>query len=202
MLRSPNSRTRLARSLFTNPAHRTLVATAKPKRTAPLLPQFDLSSAEVLNKRLPVDMLAEIASSEYLPENLRRNFAVATWARAGLLGNFAAAQKVGDTAALLRPQLKAYVNQYNAATSDEERRFAALFAIIYFPGLRPFVDAGHPRSTDFDKIDDYRDNWWCSDVGGIPDDLNFEKQYGDNAAQVVQFEKRVEASSPVFISEE
>lgn len=176
--------------------------TAKPKVTAPLLPQFDLSSAEVLNKRLPVDVLAEIASSESLPENLRRNLAVATWVRAGLLGNFAAAQKVGKTAALSRPQLKAYVDEYNAATSDEERRFTALFAIVHFPGLRPFVDAGHPRSTDFDKIDDYRDNWWCTDVGGIPDDLNFEKQYGDNAAQVVQFEKRVEASSPVFLSEE
>jgi hypothetical protein len=176
--------------------------TAKRKGTTPLLPQFDLSSAEVLNKRLPVDVLAEIASSEYLPENLRRNLAVATWIRASLLGNLTAAERVGKSAALLRPELNAYVDQYNAATSDEERRFAALFAIVHFPGVRPFVDSGHPRSTDFDKIDDYRDNWWCTDVGGIPDDLNFEKQYGDNVAQVAQFEKRVEASSPVFITEE
>jgi hypothetical protein len=179
-----------------------LYGVAKTKSDTPLLPQFDLTVAEVLNKRVPVEILAKIASSESLPTNLRQHLSESVWARAALLGNASSARQVGDTAAILRPELKPYIDQYNSAATEEERHFAAVFAIIHFPGLRPFVTDGYVRTTFFGHIDDYRDNWWCTDVGGIPEDLNYEKQYSDNLAQVAQFEKRVEASSPVFLTEE
>ena len=71
-----------------------------------------------------------------------------------------------------------------------------------FPGLRPFVESAYPRTTKFNKIDSYRDNWWCDDVGGIPDDLNFSKQNADNLPIVAGLDARFEATSPVFLSPE
>lgn len=56
------------------------------------------------------------------------------------------------------------------------------------------------RTTQFQRIDDYRDNWWCDDVGGIPDDLNFSKQNDGNIRRVAQLNERLEASSPVFLT--
>ncbi len=179
-----------------------LYGVAKTKSDTPLLPQFDLSVAEVLNKRIPVDVLIKIASSESLPPNLRQHLAESVWARAALLGNASSAKQAGGAAAILRPELKPYLDQYNSATTEDERHFVAVFTISHFPGLRPFVVDGYVRTTDFKQIDDYRDNWWCTDVGGIPDDVNYEKQYSDNLAQVAQFERRVEASSPVFLTDE
>jgi hypothetical protein len=175
---------------------------AQPKAKSALLPHFDLSVAEALNKRVPIDFLAEVATSESLPDNLRQALAVSAWARAVLLGNFAAAQKVGETAALLRPELKPFIDQYDSAQTDDERHFVAVFAIAHFPGLRPFVEDGYVRTTPFQRIDDYRDNWWCDDVGGIPDDLNFSKQYDGSLRRVTQLNQRLEASSPVFLTSE
>jgi hypothetical protein len=56
------------------------------------------------------------------------------------------------------------------------------------------------RWTPFQRIDDYRDNWWCDDVGGIPDDLNFSKQYDGSLRRVTQLNQRLEASPPVFLT--
>jgi hypothetical protein len=173
---------------------------SRVKPNTPLLPQFDLSAAEMLNKRLPVGLLAEVAASDSLPQNLRQRLATSAWARAALLGDSPVAQKAGEIASKVRPELAPFIDQYTAAQTENERQFVAVFAIVHFPGLRPFVDDGYPRLSDFKKIDDYRDNWWCSDVGGIPEDLNFEKQYGDNPRTVAELENRLESSSPVFLT--
>jgi len=175
---------------------------AQPRSKSVLLPHFDLSVAETLNKRIPIDVLVEVAKSKSLPQNLHQHLAASAWARAALLGNFAAAQKVGDTATALRPELRQFIDQYDAAQTDEERHFLAVFAIVHFPGLRPFVEDGYVRTTQFQRIDNFRDNWWCDDVGGIPDDLSFSKQNGDNISRVTQLNQRLEASSPVFLTTE
>jgi len=47
--------------------------------------------------------------------------------------------------------------------------------ILHFPGMRPYVNAGVARTTRMEKIDNYRDNWWCGDVGAEIDKVNYEK---------------------------
>src|SRR5262249_38493991 len=37
------------------------------------------------------------------------------------------------------------------------------YAFLKLPGLRPYLDPGLGRTTPMDKLDDYRDNWWCAD---------------------------------------
>jgi hypothetical protein len=47
------------------------------------------------------------------------------------------------------------------AKDANSRRFAAVFLMLNFPGLRPYAQTGFGRLTPSGKIDDFRDNWWC-----------------------------------------
>lgn len=163
-----------------------------------------MAAAEVLNQRLPLDLLTQVAQSTALPENLRQKAIPAAWARAVLLGNVEIAQKLAADAAKARPEMASFLNFYAAAGTDDERRFAAVFAIVHFPGLRPFVDSAYPRTTAFAKIDNYRDNWWCADVGGSPKLPNFYKQNTGRDYYAAELERRdptVEADYPAFLNE-
>jgi hypothetical protein len=37
-----------------------------------------------------------------------------------------------------------------------------MFLILRNPGMRPYVQVGFGRGAAVNKIDDFRDNWWCS----------------------------------------
>ena len=93
---------------------------------------------------------------------------------------------MAEAAGAAQPALQPYVKQYEQAQTPEERRFASAFAILHFPGLRPFVDAAYPRTTPFQEIDDYRDNWWCQDMGNRAGDVNWVKNFSYDDGQPVQ----------------
>ena len=97
-----------------------------------------------------------------------------------------------------QPLSKTYLEQYASAQSREERRFAAVFTILHFPGMRPYVDSP-PRTTAFSKIDNYRENWWCSDVGSIVDSGNAEKDTLSDI-QLNQLSRQMVLPSPPFLS--
>ncbi len=139
-----------------------------------LLPQFDLESATLLNKGLPLQLLVKVAKADSLPENLRRELVPSVWARALVLGRPRDAHSLADTVSVVRPELNDYVARYEAARTDDERGFLAAYAIAHFPGLRPAVNASAPRVTRFDYADNYRDNWWCKN--GLP--IEFEEWPG------------------------
>jgi hypothetical protein len=136
--------------------------------------RFDNQAAWILNLRLPLDLLAQSATGTDLPEPLRGELAVATWTRAVMLERH-------DIAAALVPEIgQAYpimaerLQTYSAGAADDKKA-AALFVLLHFPGMRPYVNAGLERPTRMDKIDNYRDNWWCGDVGAEIEQVNFEK---------------------------
>jgi hypothetical protein len=106
--------------------------------------------------------------------------APSAWARAALLDLPEVANQVASAAGQAEPALKPYLQKYLEAKTSEERQFAAVFAILHFPGLRPYVDGPYPRLTAFQQIDNTRDNWWCGDVGGDVMEVNFAKQWRDS----------------------
>jgi hypothetical protein len=155
----------------------TFFGSKTPARNSLLLQQFDPTVAEILNMRVPTAQLVKIVNGKTLPEHLQWRLAAAVWARAALLDQPDLASQVGESAIAARPELKRFVEELAAARDKDERRFVAAFAIAHFPGLRPFVDSTFPRETDFAKVDSYRDNWWCADVGGDTEHANYEKQF-------------------------
>ena len=49
-----------------------------------------------------------------------------------------------------------------AAPDKDARKFEAVYVILKNPGVRPFIETGFGRLTPTAKLDNLRDNWWCS----------------------------------------
>ena len=126
---------------------------------------FDEDSVEVMNKALPLDALKDAALGAELPAHLRRQLAIAAWTRAVLLDDDGAATALAPALLVLAPEMKAQLDTYLATQNSTERKDAAVYMILKFPGMRPHVDVGMGRLTKHARIDDYRDNWWCGVSG-------------------------------------
>jgi hypothetical protein len=139
------------------------------KKNLPL--RFDRDTAWIMNLRLPLELLGRAATGTELPEPLRGEVAAATWTRAVMLDRHDIAAALVPEIEKAYPVMKEQLESYLAA-KPEEKKQAALFAILYFPGLRPYVNAGLARETKIEVIDSYRDNWWCADVGAKIGEVN------------------------------
>lgn len=144
---------------------------------APVELRFDRETAMVLNQRTPLELLRQASLSDKLPQNLRGELAAAAWTRAVMLGRHDVAEALLPAMEAALPSATPWLKNYSAAQGTEEKWHAALFLILQFPGLRPYVNAGAARQTKTEKIDEYRDNWWCIDVGSDVDEINYGKQY-------------------------
>ncbi|HEV2765530.1 MAG TPA: hypothetical protein VGV38_21280 [Pyrinomonadaceae bacterium] len=122
---------------------------------------FDADAVTVLNNQFPLALLRQAAVSRALPEHLRREVAVAAWTRSVLVGDRETGRALAPVLETLVPELKGLLNDEAGTSTDEQRKFSALYAILKSPGLRPHVDGGVGRTTPVKNIDNYRDNWWC-----------------------------------------
>jgi len=113
--------------------------------------EFDEDSVKVLNRQIPLDLLANAATSTKLPPNLRRAVALAAWTRSVVLED-------SKSAARLAPLLPNPLRQM-AGTGVG---FGANVAILRNPGLRPYLEPGLSRLVNFNDLDVFRDNWWCN----------------------------------------
>jgi hypothetical protein len=144
------------------------------KKTALL----DKDVAAKLNQRTPLALLTKAAQSRLLPANLRQALLVSTWSRAAILGHSAGALELGHRLGPDIPLAAKYLSEYDASPDESSREFAAVFTMMHFPGMRPYVTAGVLRETPLAKIDNYRDNWWGEDVGGHVGRQNFANGCG------------------------
>jgi len=116
---------------------------------------LDADGAYVLNQRAPLRLIAAAAADNAVSPPLRANLATAAWTRAVLMNDEAIAAQMTPLAPVL--------GGYAAAEKDNDRRlFSAVLLMLKNPGLHPYADTGFGRETEMNKIDDYRDNWWCS----------------------------------------
>jgi hypothetical protein len=135
-------------------------------------PFFDHDAAHAFNEQFPLSVLKEAVKSTVLPVGPRRDLAQAVWLRAALLGDTKTADELTPVLAELVPELKPLLESYRAATQPDEKKYAALYAWLKFPGLEPVVDAGVSREAPLNQQDSYRDNWWCRSyiVPGMPEE--------------------------------
>jgi hypothetical protein len=140
--------------------------------------RFNEQSAFVLNELLPLETLAAIVQQRALPKQLQFELAMAVWTRAVLLDNPAVAQSL--TAAMVEgePGWKPWLLAYDSAKTEDERRVAALLALMRFPSVRPYVNAGPGREDGFVGYSSFRDNWWCAGMGKeVERDLSYSVSY-------------------------
>ena len=125
-------------------------------------PFFDENAADALSRAFSLRMLKDAGLKSILPVSLRRELLLVAWLRAVLLGEDQAALELVPTVEHIAPALREDLRSYTAASNVNARQFAATFLILRHPGLRPYVAAGVGRTTPLDRIDDFKDNWWCS----------------------------------------
>lgn len=170
---------------------------------------FDSDASLVLTEELPLQLLAAAARSSTWPVALRKEVAIAAWTRAILLNDETVARETTPILAEAAPQLKVPLAEYGSAKTSGERRFAAVFLILHFPGMRPFVAAGLARSSfngpeQLGDIDSYRDNWWCP-MGppskNAPLSTNFYSMYVNLSGPLRDIYPKGKIPPPDFLTE-
>ena len=133
-----------------------------PKSTVIAKTMFDEDSTKVFNEQMPLSVLKDAATNKSLPDHLRRQLVIETWVRATLLDKDDIAKSLIPELEELVPEFKETIAGYALDTTPQARKFTALYMMLKFPGTRPEVGSGLARQTELEKIDDYRDNWWCA----------------------------------------
>jgi hypothetical protein len=155
-------------------------------------PFFDVDAAHALNQQLPLSVLKEAVKSSSLPAGPRRDLVQATWLRAALLGDTKTADELAPILSGLVPELSEPLNTYVSTTQPEEKKFAAIYAWLKFPGLEPIVDVGPGRETPLHQQDLLRDNWWCSSY--------YQPVTPDEEREMLEFTATATAPPPPFLS--
>ena len=132
---------------------------------APML--LDHDSLRVFNAGLPLTLLEQAAQSELLPEPIRKEIAIAAWARAGLIDEPEIQRRLTPLVREHWPTAAADLDAL-AAADPAERKRAFLYTVLRHPGIRPALRVSTVRRTPIEQIDGLRDNWWC----GMGETLN------------------------------
>lgn len=120
-------------------------------------------AANIVNEVSPLSTIAALANDQSLPVEVRSDIAQVGWVRSVILKDEKTAMSLSPVLTALQPRLGKVLSVYNSASSGDEKELAGLSVILHNPAMRPYVTSGLPRQTAFDKIDNYRDNWWCAD---------------------------------------
>jgi hypothetical protein len=155
-------------------------------------PLFDIDAAHALNQQIPLSLLKEAVKSNALPAAPRRDLAQATWLRAALLGDTTNANELVPVLSGLVTEMSELLNNYRSTMPPDEKKFAAIYAWLKFPGLEPVVDAGVGRVTPLQQQDSYRDNWWCSS--------SFQAATAEENREVVSFTATTTAAPLRFLT--
>ena len=93
-----------------------------------------------------------------------------------------------------RKQLQSVV-AVRALVLDPAPNFDAVFRLLNTPGGGPFVRSGYGRYTDeANKIDNFRDNWWCAGSTVQPDWAPPGKKQPDSVAGFLSPEEQKQAA--------
>jgi hypothetical protein len=138
---------------------------ASGETSHPHQPLFNRYAAETLVKRLPLAVLIPAAEAPTMPRDLRREIARSAWVRAILLDDSDSAAKLQAVLQDADPPLWKAMEPFRSGTGAAEKHFVALFIILGNPGMKPSVQQGLLRSATLGELDNYRDNWWCTDMG-------------------------------------
>ena len=125
--------------------------------------RFDEGGAALLNQSMPLSQIIAGIDNEPMPSHLRFELSLAAWTRAAILGDSAVADHLISKLSACDPRLQPFLLEFRRAKSPEAQRFAAVYTLLHFPGLQPYVATNLARTTDLEKIDNYRRNWWCTD---------------------------------------
>ncbi len=148
---------------------------------------FDPDTVDIINWHFSLRTLLAASRSYELPEYLKRSLALAAWTRAVILKNEAVAQEASRDVARLAPEMSSSLTNYLNMQTHEQREDEALYIMLKFPNLSPYVPSGIPEFSSIEESEYYFElSWWCK-----PDETEYNDD-GDEIPKSVQ--------SPRFLS--
>lgn len=137
---------------------------------------FDEKTTDMFNWHFPLQLWAEAAHNPNLPDYLRRNFALSAWTRAILLNRDDVAASIAPDVLRAAPEMTEVFTPYLNARTARQKRNAALYVLLKFPNLTPFLPAEVPEFTTSEDLDYYFESaWWCPLPETDYDDSGHEK---------------------------
>lgn len=134
-------------------------------------PAITPAAAAMIN-RMPLSAMVKLAGVQSAPFPLRREVALAAFARGVLLGKFAEADAAARLLAQQSHEDASDLSSYLAARDNQAKRFSAAFVMLHWPGVKPSLDVTTIRFEEMRNLDNFRQNWW-----GVP--TGPEKQSDD-----------------------
>lgn len=127
------------------------------KSESPQKPMFTQDAGEVLDIKLPVKTLSELAHNHSVPSTLQAHLAWSTWVRALLVGDDTNARSLATYMRQFNKEKQKYIDSYLAATAPDAAKFAAVFLLLHFSSGNPNPGWG-PISSD--AYGDESGWWW------------------------------------------
>lgn len=124
---------------------------------------FDTDGAAILNVDAPLAVEAKLAASATLPDNMRRDLALAAWTRAVILGRDDIAKPLADTLAQAYPQYASDWQRYRDTSATDERKFAGAVLLLRFPAAEPWLEDNLGYTYKRDVIGSVAQRWWTPD---------------------------------------
>lgn len=122
---------------------------------------FAGETVDVFNWYFPLAVLIEAARDPSTPDHLRRQLLLAAWTRAVLLLRHDEAIELTPDLIKAAPEMTSLLEDYLQA-KPAERGHAALFVLLKFPGLSPYIANGLPSFDTSEELDYYFEtSWWC-----------------------------------------
>jgi hypothetical protein len=164
--------------------------------------RFNIETATILNEKLPLETLAGIVHQQELPKQLQFELAMAAWTRAVLLDKPEVARALTPAMVEGEPGWKQWLVAYDNAKTKEDREVAGLLALLRFPSVRPYVNAGAGREEGFVGYSVLRDNWWC---GGMGEEKNSTDSYSTGynfrgGREIISSPQRLPNELPPFVT--
>jgi hypothetical protein len=123
---------------------------------------FDDKTTDIFNWHFPLQRLVAAARSRDLPEYLQRSLVLAAWTRAIMLNKDDVAVSIAPEVLRVAPEMSAIFTPYLKAQTARQRHNAALYVLLKFPNLSPYVQGGLPVFSTSEKLDYYFESaWWC-----------------------------------------
>jgi hypothetical protein len=149
---------------------------------------LDDETLEIINWHFPLIDLEQAACNPILPEYLRRSFALSVWTRAIVLKNGEVANRIAPEVLKLAPEMKEVFEPYLDAKTQKEKDRAALYVMLNYTSLSPFLAPGILELTSSGDAEFYFETaWWCT-----PSDTEYNSKEDRDVPKVVE--------KPVFLS--
>ena len=123
---------------------------------------LDTDAQIVINECLPLALLRRLAADQEMDREIRKNLAMAAFARAAVTGHDSAVLEAVPVLSPFFPEAKKLLSDLAKAGSTEERSFLSAYLMLQYPAMKPYVTGNIGRGIPDGKIDSYRRNWWCS----------------------------------------